>query len=233
MAKNNPGFKEKAGSRSQTDAAAHRYLAPTFTRSPLRRAEFQILNPAHLIPFLQQVDYVVLGMVTPSGTPYQTQVNAVWHEGALCFHSSPGGAKMKLLQAGSPVHAVATLALSLLPSDFFHPQQACGATQFFLSLHLEGQAWPVDEASAKCEILNALMQRFQPQGNYQPLAPGEQYDKDLAKTAVIKVVPHSMVGKFKLGQNLSPAARADLMRQLEQRGTPVDLLTLQWMKAFS
>lgn len=196
----------------------------------MRRAEFQIQDPALLIPLFQQVEYLVLGMVTPEGKPYQTQVNAVWHEEALWFHSSPGGSKMKLLKAGTQVHGVATLALSLLPSDFFDAQQACGATQFFLSLHLQGEAQPVHEAEAKCAALNALMRQFQPQGNYVPLTPGELYDAELAKTAVVRIQPHQMVGKFKLGQNLTPQARAVLMQQLEQRGTARDLLTLAWMR---
>ena len=57
--------------------------------------------------------------------------------------------------------------------------------------------------------LNGLMKKYQPEGGYEPIKP----DMDVLKgVEVIKIVPESLTGKYKIGQNMDMKSRIDLAK---------------------
>ena len=61
-----------------------------------------------------------------------------------------------------------------------------------------------------------MMEKYQPEGHYEPIKPEM---KVLDEVAIIKIVPESIRGKYKIGQNLSKENRIDLANKILQRNS--------------
>jgi len=197
----------------------------------MRRKEFQITDQEQIQGILERNEWATVAMLDDQGAPYQVTVNPLWFEGAIWFHSSPGGKKMSCLQRDGRVHLSMVEPLSIIPSNFTDPELACQATQFFLSLSLEGLASMEEDLQQKARVLQALMEKFQPQGGFRPIqAQDPTYQKRIKNTALIRVTPKEISAKFKLGQNLQPEMMQRVIEALRQRGQALDHLTIQWME---
>ena len=70
------------------------------------------------------------------------------------------------------------------------------------------------------------MEKYQPEGGYEPI----RSDMDVLKEVeVIKIVPESLRGKYKIGQNMDMKSRVDLAKQIFERNTPTAKETLDIM----
>lgn len=198
----------------------------------MRRAEFLIQSPALLETFLAEVDCLHLGTLDEQGGPYVTAVNFVFAQGKFYFHSSLRGRKMENLRRFAPVYLSVAQEFSFIPSYATHPQEACGATQFFRSVHVAGTAVELENLETKTRALNALMAKMQPEGGYQPLSPLDpNHQKALKATAVVEITPVSITGKFKFGQNLKGERRLAVLDSLRHSPDPRAASTLAWMES--
>ncbi|OGG94254.1 MAG: hypothetical protein A2527_04975 [Candidatus Lambdaproteobacteria bacterium RIFOXYD2_FULL_50_16] len=192
----------------------------------MRRVEFLVTDPALIGAVFEEAESGCLGLIDETGAPYQTQVNLVWAQGALWFHSGPLGTKIKLIKACPKVHVSVVLASSFVPSYATDPQKPCSATQFFRSVHVKGEAQLVEDLGLKAQILGLLMQKLQPEGGYQPL---EQYPSALRSVALVQIIPQEITGKFKFGQNLTAQKRQDLIKTLQESADPRAQEALAWI----
>jgi len=79
---------------------------------------------------------------------------------------------------------------------------------------------------AMCIAQNGLMKKYQPEGGYETIKP----DMDVLKgVEVIKIVPESLRGKYKIGQNMDMKSRIDLARQILERNSHTAKETLDVM----
>jgi len=70
------------------------------------------------------------------------------------------------------------------------------------------------------------MKKYQPEGGYEPIKP----DMDVLKgVEVIKIVPESLTGKYKIGQNMDMKSRIDLAKQILERNSSTAKETLDVM----
>ena len=70
------------------------------------------------------------------------------------------------------------------------------------------------------------MKKYQPEGGYEPIKP----DMDVLKEVeVIKIVPESLRGKYKIGQNMYMKSRIDLAKQILERNFLTSKETLDIM----
>ena len=70
------------------------------------------------------------------------------------------------------------------------------------------------------------MKKYQPEGGYKPIKP----DMDVLKEVeVIKIIPESLRGKYKIGQNMDMKSRIDLAKQILERNSPTAKGTLDIM----
>ena len=70
------------------------------------------------------------------------------------------------------------------------------------------------------------MKKYQPEGGYEPIKP----DMDVLKgVEVIKIVPESLRGKYKIGQNMYMKSRIDLAKQILERNSSTAKETLDIM----
>ena len=63
------------------------------------------------------------------------------------------------------------------------------------------------EKRGKGSALNGLMKKYQPEGRYSQWIRYGVLDA----TAVIKIIPKEMNGKYKIGQNMSKEEKIDLL----------------------
>ena len=197
----------------------------------MRRREFEITERRELAEVLEAVEWGILALVKPDGTPHQVPLNFAHLGDQLYFHGSQSGEKMTLLRTGVPASFVVVDAHALLPSTFFDPANACPATQFFKSVVVKGRIRLVDDLAEKGKALQALMEKLQPEGGYDPIAADNpRYQAALRGVAVIALSMEQATGKFKLGQNLSDEAAERVMAQLERRDDPQDRRTVTAMQ---
>lgn len=137
--------------------------------------------------------------------------------GALAFHGAPVGEKLEGL--GRRAVASAHEVVAELPSWFFDPERACPATTYYVSAQAEGVLEEVRDRDAKARVLQALMERFQPEGRHAPIrADDPRYTKELDGLLVVALRIERIACKAKLGQNRRPEERTRVIEQLWRRG---------------
>jgi nitroimidazol reductase NimA-like FMN-containing flavoprotein (pyridoxamine 5'-phosphate oxidase superfamily) len=172
-----------------------------------------------------------LGVTRPDGWPAVVPLNFVYTDGRVYYHGAREGEKMGSVQADDRVTFLVVEAFSLVPSYFRDPRLACPATQYYKSVVVRGRARVVHEPEEKARALQALMEKLQPEGGYQPISASDPlYRKSLATTAVVAIDVDEMTGKFKFGQNLSSAKREAVAGRLEARGGAGDRVTAEEMR---
>lgn len=197
----------------------------------MRRNEFEVHDKQAAIALLNECDYGTLCLLDKT-VPYGVPLNfAYWEEG-IVFHGAKEGKKMELIACNNTASFNAVSCYSYIPSYFSRTSAACPATQFFASVSMGGEIVIIDNAEQKASALNALMQKLQPEKRYETIdVQNPIYTKMVEKTAIFKLEPTWMTMKLKLGQQLSNEKKEDFIAQLEERGTPLDRITAQAMRA--
>lgn len=197
----------------------------------MRRAEFLSTQPEVLEALLRECEYGVLSLCVDD-EPYGVAVNFVWYEQQLFFHGALEGKKVRMIARNPQASFSVVRPLSLIPSYFSNTTAACPASQLFSSVCFLGKISCVDEPLLKARALNALMQKLQPEGQYEPIeANNPLYTKMMMQTMVYALVPSEISLKLKAGQNLSLERKALWIEKLNERGTPLDLLTIKVMQS--
>ena len=159
--------------------------------------------------------------------PRAIPVNFALQGEEIVFHGALAGDKFERI--GDGVEAGFTLArpLSIIPSHWTaEGGSACPATQLYLSVEVYGRCVRVDEPGAQARALQALMEKYQPEGGFRPLdAADAGYRAPLQATGVFALRIGQWTGKVRLGQEKPPAARRRWIELLRARGLQVDLET--------
>lgn len=197
----------------------------------MRRREFEVTDPEQLDEVLEAIEWGSLVMATAQGTPLQVPLNFVRLEDHLYFHGALAGEKVGVAKQNPLASFLVVDPHALLPSTFFDPENACPASQFFKSVLVKGRVRLVEDPAEKARALQALMEKLQPQGGYDPIAADKpRYQAALRGVAVLALSMETVSGKFKLGQNLSAETAERVMEQLERRDDPQDRRTVTAMQ---
>ena len=185
-----------------------------------------ISEPQIIQSILDQASYGTLALCQDN-TPYCVPINFVPYESEIYFHGSTKGKKMDIIQANSKASFSAVEEYSVIPSYFRSDKNdACPATHLYQSVFIEGEIVLVEDYDQKVQALEALMQKYQPEGQYIPLSHA-MYEKIINITQIFKLKPKTTTGKFKLGQNFNKAQYERVKEHLQKRGTKKDLQTLK------
>ena len=142
------------------------------------------------------------------------------------MHSHIRGEKLDNIRRNQKVGFEVDKSLEFLPSYFSDPTDASLADTLYISVVIKGNGSIVSDKKEKTIALNGLMKKYQPEGGYEPIKP----DMDVLKgVEVIKIVPESLRGKYKIGQNMDMKSRIDLARQILERNSPTAKETLDVM----
>ena len=154
--------------------------------------------------------------IDSNGYPQVIPMNFVFFNDAIYMHSHVKGEKLENIKANPKSGFEVDRELEFLPSYFSSPTDASMADTLYISVVIKGQLI-VQDPSEKSLALNAMMKKYQPEGQYEPL----RSDMDVLNyTAVIKVVPDEMTGKYKIGQHMKSESRAVLAHLIQKRNSP-------------
>lgn len=188
------------------------------------------MSPEAAQVFLAEQAVVHLASVDAAGQPVFKTVHPILDAGWLWFHSAPAGEKMSLL--GRPAVISCEDLVATVPSYFFDAERACPATTYYRSVQIHGVITPLDDGHQKARVLQAMMQRFQPEGWHQPIDAESDLYRAAVKGLLIAGVPlTSITGKAKLAQNRTPQQRSQLLQNLWHRGGPGDVRALELIRA--
>jgi len=176
--------------------------------------------------FLNQEHVGHIASVDKNGYPQIIPMNFVYLDEAIYMHSHTKGEKLENIKQNQKVGFEVDRELEFLPSYFEDPEDASLADTLYISVVIKGIAKIIDDRSEKTHALNGLMKKYQPEGGYEPIRP----DMDvLDEVAIIKVMPDTIRGKYKIGQNLHKDEREKLARKILDRNSKTAKETLKIM----
>ena len=185
-----------------------------------------IKSKTKIIKFLNEEDTGRISSIDEHGFPQIIPMNFVFLNDSVYMHSHIRGEKIENIKRNSKVGFEVDRNLEFLPSYFSDPEDASLADTLYISVVIKGEALLVENNEEKVLALNGLMKKYQPEGRYKPM------DKDmdvLDATAVIKIIPEEMNGKYKIGQNMSKEEKIDLANKIKDRNSKTSRETLAIM----
>jgi nitroimidazol reductase NimA-like FMN-containing flavoprotein (pyridoxamine 5'-phosphate oxidase superfamily) len=131
-----------------------------------------------------------IATVNKKGVPVIKPVNFLYWNGKVYIHSSMKGEKIEDIRRGSPVCFEVDEPIAFVTAR----GNACSGNYYFRSILIKGKALLVRGVSRKLEILERLMEKYQPEGDY-----GKLPEEILKKTAIIELTVGEMTAKERLG----------------------------------
>ena len=188
--------------------------------------KLEIKSKEKIIEFLSSQQTGRIASIDDNGFPQIIPMNFVFINDAVYMHSHIRGEKLDNIKRNQKVGFEVDKSLEFLPSYFSDPADASLADTLYISVIIKGNASIVSDKEEKTNALNGLMEKYQPEGGYEPI----RSDMDVLKEVeVIKIVPESLRGKYKIGQNMDMKSRIDLAKKIFERNTPTSKETLDIM----
>lgn len=187
---------------------------------------FQIKSKQKIIEFLNSEHVGRICSIDKDGFPEVIPMNFVFLNNAIYMHSHTRGEKLDNIRANSKVGFEVDKELEFLPSYFTHPTDASQADTLYISVVIKGIGTIVEDEQEKTLALNGLMEKYQPEGGYEKITPDMSV---VDAVAIIKVVPKTLNGKYKIGQHMDKLSRASLAKKILQRGSPTAKETIKIM----
>ena len=188
--------------------------------------KLEIKSKEKIIEFLSSQQTGRISSIDENGYPQIIPMNFVFINDVVYMHSHIKGEKLENIKRNQKVGFEVDKSLEFLPSYFSDPTDASLADTLYISVVIKGNASIISDKEEKTIALNGLMKKYQPEGGYEPIKP----DMDvLNEVEVIKIVPESLRGKYKIGQHMDRKSRIDLAKQIMERNSPTAKETLDIM----
>ena len=188
--------------------------------------KLEIKSKEKIIEFLSSESTGRIASVDKNGFPQIIPMNFVFINDVIYMHSHIRGEKLENIKRNDKVGFEVDRSLEFLPSYFFDPTDASLADTLYISVVMKGICVIVEDKVEKTLALNGLMKKYQPEGGYEPMDPKM---KVLDEVAIIKIVPNTMRGKYKIGQNLKHDEKLQLAENIFKRNSKTARNTLEIM----
>ena len=188
--------------------------------------KLEIKSKEKIIEFLSSQQTGRISSIDENGYPQIIPMNFVFINDVIYMHSHIRGEKLDNIRRNQKVGFEVDKSLEFLPSYFSDPTDASLADTLYISVVIKGNGSIVSDREEKTTALNGLIKKYQPEGGYEPIKPEMEVLKEVE---VIKIVPESLKGKYKIGQNMDMKSRIDLARQILKRNSPTAKETLDIM----
>ena len=188
--------------------------------------KLEIKSKEKIIEFLSSESTGRIASVDENGFPQIIPMNFVFINDVIYMHSHIRGEKLENIKRNDKVGFEVDRSLEFLPSYFFDPTDASLADTLYISVVMKGICVIVEDKVEKTLALNGLMKKYQPEGGYEPMNPEMDV---LNEVAVIKIVPNTMRGKYKIGQNFKPDEKLELAENIFKRNSKTAKDTLEIM----
>ena len=167
-----------------------------------------------------------ISSIDVNGFPQIITMNFVFRNDAVYMHSHVKGEKLNNILKNNKVGFEADRELEFLPSYFEDPHNASLADTLYISVVIKGLASFVIDREEKTLALNGLMEKYQPEGFYDPLKSDMRV---LDAVSVIKINPQTLHGKYKIGQHMSSTDRIILAKKILEKNSATAKTTLKIM----
>ena len=152
----------------------------------MRKAKKEIKNKAQIDEILANAHVGRLGTMGKDGYPVIKPLNFVHTDEYIYFHSAMEGEKIDDILRDNRVCFEVDVPLHYVKAE----GDPCTAFYRYRSVMLKGRAEIIEDSEEKRMALNALMEKYQPEGGY------DNFQKEkLAVTAVIRIAIEVMTGK--------------------------------------
>ena len=188
--------------------------------------KLEIKSKEKIIEFLSSQQTGRISSIDENGYPQIIPMNFIFINDVVYMHSHIKGEKLENIKRNQKVGFEVDKSLEFLPSYFSDPTDASLADTLYISVVIKGNASIVLDKEEKTTALNALMKKYQPEGGYEPIKPEMDV---LDEVVVIKIVPESLRGKYKIGQHMDRKSRVNLAKQIMERNSPTAKETLDIM----
>ena len=186
----------------------------------------EIKSKEKIREFLDKEHVGRIATIDQNGYPQVIPMNFVFLNDAIYMHSHTKGEKLENVTRNEKVGFEVDRELEFLPSYFEDPKDASLADTLYISVVIKGKGKIVNDKQEKTNALNGLMKKYQPEGRYEPISPEMPV---LDEVVIIKVMPDSMRGKYKIGQNLQSESRRELAKKILERNSSTAKATLKIM----
>ena len=186
----------------------------------------QIRSYEKIKEFLNEEHVGRVASIDSNGFPQIIPMNFVFLNDAIYMHSHVRGEKLDNISRNNKVGFEADRELEFLPSYFEDPHNASLADTLYISVVIKGIASFVSDREEKTLALNGLMEKYQPEGNYDPIQSDMRV---LDAVSIIKIVPQTLHGKYKIGQHLKSEDKVKLAQNILKRNSSTAAQTLKIM----
>lgn len=186
----------------------------------------EIKSPQKIAEFLNSEHVGRIASLDKDGFPQIIPMNFAFVNNAIYMHSHTRGEKLDNIKNNQKVGFEVDKELEFLPSYFTSPTDASQADTFYISVVIKGDGVIVNDKEEKTMALNALMEKYQPEGQYEKLTQDMHV---VDEVAIIKVIPKTIKGKYKIGQHMDKESRINLARKILQKNSPTARKTIQVM----
>ena len=176
--------------------------------------------------FLNEEHVGRISSIDVNGFPQIIPMNFVFRNDAVYMHSHVKGEKLDNISKNNKVGFEADRELEFLPSYFEDPHNAALADTLYISIVIKGTASFVSNREEKTMALNGLMEKYQPEGFYDPLKSDMRV---LDAVSVIKIIPQKLHGKYKIGQHMNSNDRMVLAKKILEKNSLTAKTTLKIM----
>lgn len=198
----------------------------TFVMQLIKKLE--IKSRKKIIEFLNKQPVGRIASVDRNGYPQIIPMNFVYlaaddtmselnnkvSRDAVYMHSHRSGEKLDNIRINPKVGFEVDQHICFLPSYYFHPCDASQADTLYISVVIKGRAGIIEDCEEKAFALNMLMQKYQNRDRYQELDPSMP---SVREVAVIRISPHEIHGKYKIGQQWASAYRLKIAKAIVNR----------------
>ena len=188
--------------------------------------KLEIKSKEKIIEFLSSESTGRIASIDANGFPQIIPMNFVFINDVIYMHSHIRGEKLENIKRNDKVGFEVDRNLEFLPSYFFDPTDASLADTLYISVVMKGTCTIVEDKEEKTLALNGLMKKYQPEGDYEPMNPKMEV---LNEVAVIKIIPNTMRGKYKIGQTLKHEEKLELAKNIFKRNSKTARNTLEIM----
>lgn len=188
--------------------------------------KLQIRSYDKIKEFLHDEHVGRIASIDKNGFPQIIPMNFVLLNDAIYMHSHIKGEKLENISRNNKVGFEVDRELEFLPSYFEDPHNASLADTLYISVVIKGAASFVSDKDEKTLALNGLMEKYQPEGQYDAI---KSEMKVLDGVSVIKIIPQSIHGKYKIGQHMNSIDRMNLAQLILEKNSPSAKQTLKIM----
>ena len=167
-----------------------------------------------------------ISSIDANGFPQIIPMNFVFRNDTVYMHSHVKGEKLDNISKNNKVGFEVDRELEFLPSYFEDPNNASLADTLYISVVIKGIASFVSDREEKTLALNGLMEKYQPEGYYEPIKSDMRV---LDAVSVIKIIPQILHGKYKIGQHMNSNDRMALAKKILEKNSPTAKTTLKIM----